>query len=189
MPKIETSSNIIQVGNACFLFLLTSFSVCALFKFSPSLPVFSIFGPEFSSLGDSVDSCCCETCWSGSCCWLYNSTYSGNSFLNAGLSREVNILKPIYDDGLGLYFKEHDQFRTGSTSLIWSVKHRNDNKLVLEKNTYFLQLKAREAFASFCFSSAVVFTLPVVGLLSICIRKVEDHYNHLAELGMSYISF
>lgn len=34
--------------------------------------------------------------------------------------------------------------------------------------TYFLQLKAREAFARRCFSAVVVLTLPVVGLLSIC---------------------
>lgn len=34
--------------------------------------------------------------------------------------------------------------------------------------TYFLQLKARLDFASRCFSAEVVVTLPVVGLLSIC---------------------
>jgi len=35
------------------------------------------------------------------------------------------------------------------------------------QNTYFLQLKEREDFARRCFSAVVVFTLPVVGLLSI----------------------
>jgi len=34
--------------------------------------------------------------------------------------------------------------------------------------TYLLQLKARDDFANRCFSATLVFTLPVVGLLSIC---------------------
>jgi hypothetical protein len=38
--------------------------------------------------------------------------------------------------------------------------------------TYFLQLKASEDFARRCFSAVVVFTLPVVGLVSICKREV-----------------
>jgi hypothetical protein len=39
--------------------------------------------------------------------------------------------------------------------------------------TYFLQLKARESFARCRFSAAVVFTLPVVGVLSVCIAQMH----------------
>lgn len=38
----------------------------------------------------------------------------------------------------------------------------------LLRNTYFLQLNESEDFARRCFSAVVVFTLPVVGLVSIC---------------------
>lgn len=46
---------------------------------------------------------------------------------------------------------------------------RNDEKreAIALRKTYILQLKAREALASLFFSSSVLETLPVVGLLSI----------------------
>ena len=46
------------------------------------------------------------------------------------------------------------------------------DKKKAEHCTYFLQLKARESFARRRLSAAVVFTLPVVGVLSVCIAKM-----------------
>ena len=82
-PKIETSNNIIQVGNGCFLFLLSSFGASTLFASSTEeSPCFSNLALDLSSCG-ACDETCCSECSSWSCL----STYSGNNFLNAALSR------------------------------------------------------------------------------------------------------
>lgn len=85
MPKMETSKNIIQVGNDCFLAFLPSFTASILCTSSPKeLGTLSNIGVEFSSRDISADTCS-ATSFSASCCWLYFSTYSGNNFLKVGL--------------------------------------------------------------------------------------------------------
>ena len=80
-PKTDTSNSIIHAGNPCFLFFLLSFKPPSESSFVVST-VFADSALLLLSWGDSGAVCC--VC-SASCCWLYFSTYSGNSFRNAGL--------------------------------------------------------------------------------------------------------
>lgn len=82
-PKIEKSSNIIHVGNDCFRFLFMS-SLSALLMFSSVDLTFSIICLASPSSDGFAEACSAMSC-SDCCCWLYFSTYSGNSFLNVGL--------------------------------------------------------------------------------------------------------
>lgn len=85
MPKMETSKNIIQVGNDCFLFILLSFTAS-----SPTeLITRSNMGVEFS--WDGSGDTCSAISFSESCCWLNLSMYSGNNFLNVGLLRWESV--------------------------------------------------------------------------------------------------
>ena len=85
MPKMETSKNIIQVGNDSFLAFLLSCTASILFTSSPTdLGTLSNMSEEFSSWDGSGDTCSAAS-FSESRCWLYFSTYSGNNFLNVAL--------------------------------------------------------------------------------------------------------
>lgn len=149
---MEKSNSIIHVGNG-FLFFLTSFNPSTLLMSSPlDSNFFSKTGLELLS-GDVSDETLSGAACSESCCWLYFSTYSGKIFLNVALHGKLSIQQELVVKNK-LRDLAHFHFE-------WLVQY-----------TYFLQLKEREDFARRCFSAVVVFTLPVVGLLSIC--KTED---------------
>lgn len=89
-PKKETSSSIIHVGIACFLFFSMSFWAEPTPSFasavlSAELPPVPALSSEFSLRCSDMT---CSGTSSESCCWLYFSTYSGNIFLNVELLEE-----------------------------------------------------------------------------------------------------
>lgn len=90
-PTIDTSNNTIQPGNASFLFLLLPFNPTSWTPsfLRPTLLSDSTF--EFSLWGESSAGVVCWVAASSSatCCWLYFSTYSGNSFRNVALPQQL----------------------------------------------------------------------------------------------------
>jgi len=91
-PTIDTSNNTIQPGNASFLFLLLSFNPTSwiLSFLRPTLFSDSTFALSFwgKSWFSDVVVCWVAASSSATCCWLYFSTYSGNSFRNVTLPQQ-----------------------------------------------------------------------------------------------------
>lgn len=88
-PTIDTSNTIIQPGNASFLFLFLLFSPTSSISSFLRPTLFSVSPFAFSFWGDSSGVVCCvASSSSATCCWLYFSKYSGNSFRNVALPQQ-----------------------------------------------------------------------------------------------------